>query len=210
MPTRGERLRLFERDWLERLSHVHPVTPLALWLPLAAWLQWRAVAVHHLEARVVVALAVAGLVVWSFTEYAMHRFVFHLAPASPRRRRLQFIVHGVHHEDPGDATRLVMPPAPAAIAVAVFYALFRAVLGGEWVDPFFAWFLLGYLAYDYTHFAIHAWRPRTSLGRYLRRRHMLHHFATPDARWGVTSPLWDWVFGTTGEEPGAPRPARSA
>jgi len=30
---------------------------------------------------------------------------------------------------------------------------------------------------------------------------MLHHFATPDARWGVTSPLWDWVFRTAGERP---------
>jgi dihydroceramide fatty acyl 2-hydroxylase len=204
MHTRATRLRLFEQDLLERLSHVHPLTPLALWMPLAAWLLWRAFAVHHLGSGVVAALAVAGLVIWSFTEYAMHRFVFHLAPASPRRRRLQLIVHGVHHEDPDDATRLVMPPVPAALAAAVLYTLFRAILGREWIDPFFAWFLVGYLIYDYTHFAIHAWRPRTSLGRYLRRRHMLHHFVTPEARWGVTSPFWDWVFRTTGERPDLP------
>jgi dihydroceramide fatty acyl 2-hydroxylase len=209
MRTRGARLRLFEHDALERLSHVHPLTPLIVWMPLAAWLLWRAFAVHHLGSGVVAALAVAGLVTWSLTEYAMHRFVFHLAPASPGRRRLQFIVHGVHHADPDDATRLVMPPAPAALAAAVLYTLFRAVLGGEWIDPFFAWFLLGYLVYDYTHFAIHAWRPRTSLGRYLRHRHMLHHFVTQEARWGVTSPLWDWVFRTAGE-PDSARPTRSA
>ena len=102
---------------------------------------------------------------------------------------------------PDDPTRLLMPPAPAVAALATLYALFRMLLGPAWVELFFACFLTGCLAYDYTHFAIHHRRPRTRRGRYLRRRHMLHHFAAPDARWGVTSPLWDWVFHTTGEGP---------
>jgi sterol desaturase/sphingolipid hydroxylase (fatty acid hydroxylase superfamily) len=25
---------------------------------------------------------------------------------------------------------------------------------------------------------------------------MLHHFKTPEARYGVSSPIWDFVFGT--------------
>ncbi len=99
-----------------------------------------------------------------------------------------------------------MPLVPAAIGLASLYALFRAVLGSPLVEPFFAWFILGYLAYDYTHLAIHCRNPRTRLGKYLRRRHMLHHFVTPNACWGVTSPLWDWVMGTTGEP--RPRPRR--
>jgi hypothetical protein len=100
-----------------------------------------------------------------------------------------------------------MPPAPAVAASAVLYCSFRAVLGPAWVEPFFAWFILGYLAYDYTHFAIHARRPRTRLGRYLRRQHMLHHYVTPDAHWGVSSPLWDWIFRSTMR---ASRPAQRA
>ncbi len=198
MRGRDETVRLFENDLLERLSHVHPLTPLLLWMPLIAGLLWRTLALRRLEAGAVAALAAAGLLVWSLTEYTIHRFVFHLAPTSPVCRRLQFILHGVHHEDPDDPTRLLMPPAPAIAALAILYALFRIVLGPAWVEPFFASFLVGYLAYDYTHFAIHHRSPRTRLGRYLRRRHMLHHFVTPDARWGVTSPLWDWVFRTTG------------
>ena len=79
--------------------------------------------------------------------------------------------------------------------------LFRAILGPVWVEPFFACFILGYLAYDYTHFAIHSRRQRSRLGRYLQRHHMLHHFATPNARWGVSSPLWDWIFRTAGPRP---------
>ena len=57
-----------------------------------------------------------------------------------------------------------MPLVPAAIGLASLYALFRAVLGSPLVEPFFAWFMLGYLAYDYTHLAIHCRSPRTRLG----------------------------------------------
>lgn len=198
-------MRLFANDVLEGLSRVHPLVPALVWAPLIIWLLWRSFAMHHLEGGIVAVLGAGGLIVWTFTEYAVHRFVFHLAPTSPGRRRLQFVAHGVHHEDPDDPTRLLMPPAPAAIAVAVLYGFFRIVLGSTWVDPFFASFLMGYLAYDYTHFAIHRGHPRTRLGRYLRRRHMLHHFVTPDARWGVTSPLWDWIFRTTAEQPASQR-----
>jgi sterol desaturase/sphingolipid hydroxylase (fatty acid hydroxylase superfamily) len=127
--------------------------------------------------------------------------VFHLEATTPIRRRLQFVVHGVHHETPADPTRLVMPPLPAIIAAATLYGVFRALLGSRYVEPFFAFFLIGYLAYDYLHVAAHRGRPRTRLGRFLQRWHMLHHFATPKARWGVTSPLWDHVFRTTGRPP---------
>ncbi len=205
MRSQGKRVRLFDNDALEGLSRVQPMVPALLWAPLVAWLLWRSFATHQLDGGVVAALGAGGLTVWTFTEYAMHRFVFHLAPRSTGRRRLQFVVHGVHHEDPDDPTRLLMPPAPAAIAAAVLYGFFRIVLGSAWVDPFFASFLMGYLVYDYTHFAIHRRSQRTRLGRYLRRRHMLHHFVTPDARWGVTSPFWDWIFRTTGEQPASPR-----
>lgn len=197
-------LRLFDNAVLDSLSSVHPVAPALVWAPLALLLYWRSFAVHHLGGWEAALLAAGGLFMWTFTEYALHRFVFHLAPSTPRRRRLQFLVHGVHHEQPDDPRRLLMPLAPAGVLAVVLYGLFRMALGPVRIDPFFASLLVGYLAYDYTHLAIHRGRPRTRLGRSLRRNHMRHHFVTPDARWGVTSPLWDWVFRTTGQ-PGVPR-----
>lgn len=190
--------RLFDSELLEGLSHVHPLTPLLVWTPVIAWLLWRSFAVQGLGAGRVAVLGVAGLLVWTLTEYLVHRFVFHLEPTTPGRQRLQFTLHGVHHADPDDRRRLLIPPVPAIIASAVFYALFRAVLGGAWVEPFFACFLIGYLSYDYIHLAVHRGTLPGQLGRYLRRQHMLHHHATPEARWGVSSPLWDHVFGTAG------------
>jgi dihydroceramide fatty acyl 2-hydroxylase len=198
MRTSGKTVRLFESDLLEEGSRVHPVVPVLVWTPVVAWFLWRTFALHHEAPGTVGVLVAAGLLTWSFAEYVIHRFVFHLAPRTPARRRLQFLLHGVHHDHPDDVRRVLMPPVPAAAAALILYGLFRAALGPRWVEPFFAAFLAGYLVYDYTHLYLHLGRPRTRLGRYLRRSHMRHHFATPDAHWGVTSPLWDWVFRTTG------------
>jgi sterol desaturase/sphingolipid hydroxylase (fatty acid hydroxylase superfamily) len=197
MARSGHGPRLFESDLLERLSRVHPLTPLLTWAPVIAWLLWRSATVSGLRAGTLVQLAAVGLVAWTLTEYLVHRFLFHYRPRSAAGQRLVYIIHGVHHEAPDDPTRQLMPPACAAIGLAIVYGMLRAILGYPWVEPIFAFFLTGYLAYDYTHFAVHR-RPRTRLGRALRRWHMLHHFATPSARWGVSSPLWDHVFRTAG------------
>ena len=61
MRRQDERVRLFENAMLERLSHVHPVTPFLLWTPLVVWLLWRSCAMHRLETGIVVALGGAGL-----------------------------------------------------------------------------------------------------------------------------------------------------
>ena len=180
MRGRGERVRLFENDPLERLSRVHPLAPLRLWMPLIATILWRTLTLHRLQPEVVA--AVTGLFVWSLTEYLVHRFVLHFAGASPAGRRLQFIVHGVHHEAPDDPTRLLMPPAPAIAGFAILYEALPGRARPRIGRAFSAGFLMSYLIYDYVHFAGHRSRPRMGLGRFARRRHMLHHFVTPGAR----------------------------
>ena len=193
---RLESIRVFRSPLLEACTHVHPLVPLALWGPLVAWLLYRTLAVHHLGIPAAAAVGGLGLLAWTLTEYGLHRFLFHLEPGGPRRARLQFMLHGLHHADPLDPTRLVMPPVPAVIGGVALYGLFRLLLGRTWVDPFYASFVLGYLIYDYIHFGVHRFAPRTRIGQSLQRNHMRHHYLTPDARWGVSSPLWDYVFGT--------------
>ena len=94
-----------------------------------------------------------------------------------------------------------MPPVLSIPLAAVFYGLLYGVvgrLGGlpHWVAPLFAGFSLGYLIYDLTHYATHHFAMRSGYLKYLRRYHMMHHFKTPNARFGVSSPVWDKVFGT--------------
>ena len=58
-------VRLFENDVLERLSHVHPVTPLLFWSPIAGWLLWRSVTVHGFGFQAILAMAAAGIFTWT-------------------------------------------------------------------------------------------------------------------------------------------------
>ena len=60
--------------------------------------------------------------------------------------------------------------------------------------------LLGYLAYDLTHYATHHFPMRSGYAKYIKRYHMQHHYKDPDTRFGVSSPVWDWVFHTQGVE----------
>ena len=199
-PAGRPSLKLFENPILERLSHVHPATPALVWIPVIAFLTYRSFGIHQMGAFEAFGIAVLGILAWSLFEYSMHRFIFHWKPESAWGKRFIFIMHGNHHDDPQDPSRLVMPPAAGILIALPLFFLFRAVFGlslGEW---FFATFMLGYLCYDYTHFAVHFFRPRTGLGRWIKRYHMHHHFSTPEARWGVSSPLWDYVFGSTGEK----------
>jgi sterol desaturase/sphingolipid hydroxylase (fatty acid hydroxylase superfamily) len=87
---------------------------------------------------------------------------------------------------------------PMIVTMPVGLAIFALcwVALGDHALPLFAGFTHGYLAYDTLHWAMHRGPLPTSLGRALRRHHMQHHYATPHARFGVSSPLWDFFFRT--------------
>ncbi|MEJ2341020.1 MAG: sterol desaturase family protein, partial [Gemmatimonadales bacterium] len=95
-----------------------------------------------------------------------------------------------------DSKRLVMAPAVSIPLAVLLWFLFRGAFGAEAAPAAFAGFLVGYLIYDTTHHAVHHRSVPTGFGKLLRRHHHRHHFANPDEDYGVSSPLWDVVFGT--------------
>jgi sterol desaturase/sphingolipid hydroxylase (fatty acid hydroxylase superfamily) len=118
--------------------------------------------------------------------------------------RVTFLFHGIHHAQPQCKTRLVMPPVVSIPMALLFYGLFSLVLSkligaSLRVAPVFAGFISGYLAYDLTHYATHHLPMRKGFGKFLKRYHNQHHYKTPNQRFGVSSPLWDIVFGTKPE-----------
>lgn len=189
-------LRIFESPILEAFSHVHPITPLVMWTPVIGVLLYRSFFVHALPVSGLLLCALAALFVWTLFEYLLHRFVFHWVGESAWSKRLHFIMHGNHHVDAICPTRLVMPPVPGIIIAAFCFAGIRAAVGPLWAEPFFGFFLIGYLIYDYTHYAIHHFTPLTRWGHWVKHHHMQHHYVNPESRWGVSSPLWDYVFAT--------------
>jgi sterol desaturase/sphingolipid hydroxylase (fatty acid hydroxylase superfamily) len=199
-PQRGSPV-LFRVPFIEaHLSRVQPWQILALWVPVSLYCLARGGLDPALAWPEVAGLAVAGLGAWTLLEYVLHRFVFHhgFDHRSALQHDLAFLVHGIHHDYPWDADRLVMPPVLAVgIALAIGLPM-RAVLGPHAFWPTFAGLIAGYLWYDLAHFAAHHHKPTTWLGKLQRRQHLLHHFQSPHARYGVTTPVWDHVFRTTG------------
>jgi sterol desaturase/sphingolipid hydroxylase (fatty acid hydroxylase superfamily) len=198
-----EPIRLFRSNFLEFFTHISPVAVVAIWLPVCLWLLWRAArgaGQTGFPAYIPLGFLV-GVFLWTFAEYTLHRYVFHFHARSDRMKRLVFLFHGIHHAQPQCKTRLVMPPAVSVPMAFVFYGLFFLAAGlilqaPQWVDPLVAGFMLGYLAYDLTHYATHHFRMRWGPLKYLKRHHMRHHFKTPGQRFGVSSSFWDIVFGT--------------
>jgi sterol desaturase/sphingolipid hydroxylase (fatty acid hydroxylase superfamily) len=195
-------IRLFKSDFLEFFTHITPQAIVVIWTPVIALFLMRAVqeSVFSGSALYLLPAMVVGLFIWTFTEYTMHRFVFHFPPRTPTMERITFLFHGVHHAQPNLKTRLVMPPVVSVPLALVFYGLFSLLFGllraPLWIAPAFAGAVLGYLIYDLTHYATHHWPLKGRYLKYLKRHHMLHHFKTEDRRFGVTSPVWDYVFGT--------------
>jgi sterol desaturase/sphingolipid hydroxylase (fatty acid hydroxylase superfamily) len=167
-------------------------------------------------------------------EYGFHRFVFHCIPSGRLGAQIHFLTHGCHHKAPGDTLRLTFPPAAAAPVVFFFQFAFRAVarttFGGiarlvllnahdesaEFLERvrlaahifasfFFSGCLLGYVAYDCTHFALHVADGATlrlvdrlfgtSLAR-KKSKHLRHHFVDHARAFGISSERWDRLLRT--------------
>jgi sterol desaturase/sphingolipid hydroxylase (fatty acid hydroxylase superfamily) len=141
-------------------------------------------------------LVLGGYAVWTLTEYWLHRVVFHFEPEGGIGARLHWMIHGVHHDHPNDKLRLVMPPGASIPLAALFLGLFWLIFGSPTVFPIFAGFIAGYLVYDYTHYYVHHFVPKSEFGKRLREQHMRHHFQDHRYGFGVSTPLWDAVFGT--------------
>jgi dihydroceramide fatty acyl 2-hydroxylase len=187
---------MFQSDLLERFSRVHPTAPFLFWVPVVLFVLGRSVARGDLGPIGISGTFLAGALGWSFAEYVLHRWVFHWQEASPRGRRIHFLLHGVHHDYPDDKWRLVMPLGVSIPLGVVFYALYRLTIGVRFGEPFFAGFVAGYLAYDGIHYAIHHFGMRTRFGRVLKKHHMVHHHVDLAGGFGVSSRLWDYVFRT--------------
>ncbi|MES2061973.1 MAG: sterol desaturase family protein [Bacteroidota bacterium] len=188
-----ESVRMFKSSFLESLSKVHYFVPIIIFVPVILVSSYFAYD-RQIGVGNYIWLFLAGLLVWTLTEYIMHRFVFHFVPKAKWALRLHFIFHGVHHDYPSDAKRLVMPPSASIPLATAFYFLFNALLPANYIFGFFPGFILGYLVYDISHYAIHHFNFKGAFWKNIKQHHMLHHYQDPTKGYGVSSPLWDKIF----------------
>lgn len=137
--------------------------------------------------------ALAGALSWSLAEYCIHRWLGH-------DRRLVKNPFGDEHTAHHSRGNYFAPTwKKLAVAIIVTACLIgpATFLAGETVG---AGYVLGfvsfYLFYEALHRLEHVHEGIGAYGRWARRHHFYHHFHDPSVNHGVTSPVWDHVFGT--------------
>jgi len=143
------------------------------------------------------AAALAGAASWTAAEYGLHRFAMH----EMRGRGLPSVEHLKHHADVTYFSPTSKKIASAAGTTAVAYPVAVAVAGRRWATAFSAGLIAMYFGYEVAHRRTHTHPPRNRYGRWARRSHLHHHFGAPMRNFGVTSPVWDRLWGTY-DEPG--------
>lgn len=187
--------RLFKSDFLEMLTKAHPLVIWGMYLPVLVYLPYLAHVRFGFDAASMALYFLLGIFFWSFFEYLAHRFIFHWVPKTPFATKVVYTMHGNHHHYPRDRQRLFMPPVPSILISSIIFGTYYLIMG-SYALLFFPGFLLGYLLYASMHYAIHAWNPPFKWMKPLWRNHHLHHYKNEHHGFGVSSTLWDLVFGT--------------
>jgi sterol desaturase/sphingolipid hydroxylase (fatty acid hydroxylase superfamily) len=134
--------------------------------------------------------AFAGFILWTFMEYVLHRIALH-------RVSIFVPMHGLHHSSPlalvGTPLWMSVLVLSGAIGVPTWLCLGFNIAGGVTGGV-----MLGYWWYGVVHHVIHHHAHKPSHGYFggLRAWHMRHHYSPRSGNFGVTTALWDYVFGT--------------
>jgi sterol desaturase/sphingolipid hydroxylase (fatty acid hydroxylase superfamily) len=119
-------------------------------------------------------LICCGVVAWTLVEYITHRFVLHaIAP----------VQHGIHHARPREAIDKIFWQIWLAF-IGLYFVAGGAILAGVLVA--YAWYLI-------VHYCAHhnpAILPVSVL------KHHCDHHKFANRNYGVTTKVWDRVFGT--------------
>ncbi len=188
--------QIFRNQYLEYLTKTHPLVIWAIYLPVIIYLPYLAWVKFYFPGAAITFLFSGGVFFWTFFEYMMHRFVFHWISDNPRIQRTVYVLHGNHHEFPRDRERLFLPPVPSLIISFIIFLIMHVLMGNN-VLAFFPGFILGYLLYGSMHYAIHTWPPPFKWMKPIWRNHHLHHYKSDEKGFGVSSHIWDKVFGTS-------------
>jgi sterol desaturase/sphingolipid hydroxylase (fatty acid hydroxylase superfamily) len=187
--------KLFATPILERLSRTHILVPVAIFLAYALTLLFWSVVNTSLSAVTTGGIFLAGVMAFTWVEYNVHRYIFHIEPTSALKTRFQYVIHGVHHEFPKDKYRLAMPPLLSITIATILLLLFRIIMG-DLAFAFMPGFLTGYAAYLSVHYMVHAYPPPKNFLKVLWVNHAIHHYKDGNFVFGVSSPLWDYIYRT--------------
>jgi sterol desaturase/sphingolipid hydroxylase (fatty acid hydroxylase superfamily) len=187
--------RIFENPFLELLTKSHPLVIWGMYIPILSYFIYLAATTYGYSTSRIILTFLGGILFWTFFEYVAHRYIFHWVSENPKIQRFAYVLHGNHHDYPRDRQRLFMPPVPSLLISSTIFGIMYLVMGPN-AFVFLPGFIIGYLLYGTIHYAIHAWNPPFKWMKPLWRNHHLHHYKDENHGFGVSSTIWDHVFGT--------------
>ncbi|KAG7468490.1 hypothetical protein MATL_G00143320 [Megalops atlanticus] len=207
-------IRFFQSELMEATTKTSWYMVPLVWMPLVLYLSWHCyITLAQEKTRLFLTkeysiiihwycfpfLFLLGMFMWTFIEYCIHRFLFHMRPPAHNYYliTLHFLLHGQHHKSPFDGSRLVFPPGLASPVIGGFYLLFDQLFPVGVSHSLFVGGLCGYVLYDMIHYYVHYGSPQQ--GSYMQRLkayHIKHHFEHQRAGFGITTTLWDYPFNT--------------
>ncbi len=142
-------------------------------------------------------LCLTGVLTWGLIEYWLHRLVFHFDAQGEKGRKFVYAIHLSHHANPKTMDDL-FARLRLSLPLALCYCSLAWALMRSWQATVYLFIGLtaGYFSYEFLHYQAHHRAPSLRLFRYLKKYHLLHHHQTSALRFGVTSPVFDYLFGT--------------
>ena len=141
------------------------------------------------------------MLTWSLSEYCLHRFVFHgeqiWVPDNHAVIALHFLLNGNHHAFPQDPRRLTFPLLPLIPVLYIGgFGPLQYVVPDEYYYSFMAGWMLGYIMFEMLHYITHFASCNNKFLVKFKQLHMRHHYRKFNLGFGISTPLFDWVFGT--------------
>ena len=89
-----------------------------------------------------------------------------------------------------------MPPSISVPLAFLFYGMFLLIFW-RFASGVFAGLVFGYVCYDMLHYATHHFPMKRGIFLWLKQYHLRYHYKDDHVGYGISSPLWDYVFRTT-------------
>ncbi|CAI2374335.1 unnamed protein product [Moneuplotes crassus] len=192
----GDEHIMFANPVLEFFSRTPWYHVALFWTPIALYKLYQgSFELSLLEYLMTILFAIVS---WTFAEYALHRFIFHMEvwmPDNAYLRTLHYIFHGIHHSFPMDPDRLVFPVTLGFIAWQIFHFAWVHIFPACMINTYAGGFLMSYMLYDLGHYYFHHSQP-LKIVEYRKKYHMYHHYKDPDNGYGISTSFWDQIFGT--------------
>lgn len=143
-----------------------------------------------------VAMFIIGLLFWNTFEYMFHRFAFHNKELPKSLKKTIGNGHRFHHRYPDNAENIQLPIGLTLPFSLLSLLLVYLVLGSSGVGWYYLGLILGLFHYEFMHYAAHHYKLNSKYFKWMKRYHLLHHHKTPNSRFMVSNPVYDYLFRT--------------